>query len=261
MSSFYKMEPLKWDRGTDDLSLEQEAAYLRVVNAINAADQPIRANHRLLAGMWRCNERKAKRLLGELIKAGKVTIEDGWIFNRKAMEDVSNRRELSVKRASSGHSGGIESGKSRSKTLKNKETNEANASSRIEENRREEKKEPPLPPEGERGEAKKRSPAEKPARFDEFWEVYPHRAGKKGRAPAEQAYRRALSRGTSEQEIIDGARRERGRPEVIRGFARDPRTWLTQMGWQDEIGPSGSSPGTPGGGYWTSMGFIQEGAL
>ena len=33
MSSFYKMEPAAWDFGTADLTLEQEAAYLRIVNA------------------------------------------------------------------------------------------------------------------------------------------------------------------------------------------------------------------------------------
>jgi hypothetical protein len=56
MSAWYKMEPLKWDRGADDLTLEQEAALLRIVNAINAADQPIRENYRMLAGMWRIHD-------------------------------------------------------------------------------------------------------------------------------------------------------------------------------------------------------------
>lgn len=132
MSEFYKMEPLKWDRGTDNLTLEQEAAYLRICNAIYAADQPIAANLRTLAGMWRCNERKAKRLLAELIAAGKVAVCDGWISNEKAMADVEKRRELRVKRQLAGHSGGIESGKSRAKPLEIKETDEANGSSRKE---------------------------------------------------------------------------------------------------------------------------------
>jgi uncharacterized protein YdaU (DUF1376 family) len=132
LSEFYKMEPLRWDRGTDDLTLEQEAAYLRVCNAIYAADQPIRENYRLLAGMWRCNERKAKRLLAEVIATGKLRVEGGWIINEKAVEDVSKRRELRVKRQLAGHSGGIESGKSRAKPRGNKETTEASASTRKE---------------------------------------------------------------------------------------------------------------------------------
>lgn len=132
MSEFYKMEPLRWDRGTDNLTLEQEAAYLRICNAIYAADQPIAENYRTLAGMWRCNERKAKRLLAELIEAGKVEIKDGWIVNDKALSDVEKRLELRVKRQLAGHSGGVESGKVRAKYAKNKENNEANGSTRKE---------------------------------------------------------------------------------------------------------------------------------
>jgi uncharacterized protein YdaU (DUF1376 family) len=126
------MEPLRWDRGTDDLTLEQEAAYLRVCNAIYAADQPIRENYRMLSGMWRCNERKAKRLLAELVEAGKLHVEGGWIINEKAVEDVSKRRALRVKRQLAGHSGGIESGKSRANPPETKEKPEASASTRKE---------------------------------------------------------------------------------------------------------------------------------
>lgn len=132
MSEFYRMEPLHWDRGTDNLTLEQEAAYLRICNAIYAADQPIAENYRALAGMWRCNERKAKRLLAELLAAGKVYVEAGWIKNDKALKDVSTRLELRVKRQLAGRSGGIESGKARSKPLEINETAEASASTRKE---------------------------------------------------------------------------------------------------------------------------------
>lgn len=84
MSEFYKMQPLNWDRGTDNLTLEQEAAFLRSCNAIYAADQPIAANYRVLARMWRCNERKAKRLLAELVDTGKVIVSGGFItFERQ----------------------------------------------------------------------------------------------------------------------------------------------------------------------------------
>lgn len=141
MSEFYKMEPLRWDRGTDNLTLEQEAAYLRICNAIYAADQPISENYRALGGMWRCNERKAKRLLAELIEAGKVYVEAGWIKNDKALDDVSIRLQLRVKRKLAGHSGGIESGKSRAKPLENNENDEASGSTRKEVEKKVEKKE------------------------------------------------------------------------------------------------------------------------
>lgn len=145
MSEFYKMEPQVWDRNTDDLSLEQEAAYLRVCNAIYGSDQPIRENYRMLAGMFRCAERKAKRLLAELIAAGKLTVVDGWIINERAVEDVSVRRALRVQRQLAGHAGGIESGKSRAKSLKGNDTSEASASTRKEEEKKRKEEKDLLP--------------------------------------------------------------------------------------------------------------------
>ena len=138
MAEYYKFEIANWNEGTADLTLEQEAAYLRVVNAIRLADQPIAFNKFALCGLWRCNERKAKRLLDELVAAKKLRIEDGKIINDKAVDDASNLRRLRADRASAGSRGGIESGKSRSKSLESKETREAIASTR-EEKRREEK--------------------------------------------------------------------------------------------------------------------------
>jgi len=140
VAEYYKFEIANWDEGTAMLTLEQEAAYLRVVNAIRLKDQPLTFNMFALCGIWRCNERRAKRLLEELIAAGKLRIEDGKIINDKAVDDASNLRRLRADRASAGSRGGIESAKSRAKSLENKGTAEAIASTR-EEKRREEKKE------------------------------------------------------------------------------------------------------------------------
>lgn len=75
------------------------------------------------------------------------------------------------------------------------------------------------------------------SRFAEFWEVYPHRNGtKKGRKPAEAKYRDAVKRGVAEETIIAGARAAGNHPDVLRGYSRDPTTWLNQAGWDDQIG-------------------------
>lgn len=78
--------------------------------------------------------------------------------------------------------------------------------------------------------------ATKVARFAEFWDdAYPHRNGrKKGRKTAEAKYVAAVKRGVSEETIIAGARAAVADPDVARGFARDPTTWLNQEGWRDE---------------------------
>lgn len=137
MAEYYKFEIANWDEGTATLTLEQEAAYLRVVNAIRLKDQPLTFNMFALCGIWRCNERKAKRLLDELVEAGKLRVEDGKIINDKAVNDASNLRRLRADRASAGSRGGVESAKVRSKALKEKETGQAIAATR-EEKRREE---------------------------------------------------------------------------------------------------------------------------
>lgn len=73
-------------------------------------------------------------------------------------------------------------------------------------------------------------------RFDEFWAAYPHRGGvKRGRKPSQAKYERVVRAGTSEQSLIDAARRYATDRRVIDGFAKDPSTWLNQDGWLDEV--------------------------
>lgn len=135
MSSFYKMDPSAWDFGTSGLSLEEEAAYLRIVNAIHKHDHPVPNNDRILAGMFRCSTRKARALLNALIEAGKVRIEDGHITNDRAISELVRRGFVSSSRAESGAKGGRTRAERAAKSLERKEQQQAIASSRIEENR------------------------------------------------------------------------------------------------------------------------------
>lgn len=233
MSSFYKMDPAAWDFGTSGLSLEEEAAYLRIVNAICKHDAPVPHNDRVLAGMFRCSTRKARALLSALIDAGKVFIEDGKIWNERARSELVQRQLASISASESGAKGGRKSGEARRKSLKENNRPQADPSTRIEENRIE----PPLPPKGDDDE---------PDRFDEFWSVYPHRNGqKKGKKPARLKWNAARKRGVSQQTMIDGARASHSMPDVKRGFPRDPVTWINQEGWDDDPGTARDSPGAP----------------
>ena len=51
MADFYKFEIANWNEGTANLSLEQDAAFLRVVNAIRLSGQPITYNIFVLCGL------------------------------------------------------------------------------------------------------------------------------------------------------------------------------------------------------------------
>jgi len=135
MSSFYKMDPAAWDFGTAELTLEQEAAYLRIVNAIHKHDAPVPNVDRILAGLFRCSTRKAKALVSALVDAGKIHIEGGKIWNERARSDLVQRQLASGSAALRGSKGGRTRANNAANALKNNEPAQANASSRIEENR------------------------------------------------------------------------------------------------------------------------------
>jgi uncharacterized protein YdaU (DUF1376 family) len=137
VSDFYRMDPGAWDFGTASLSLEEEAAYLRIVNAIHKHKGPVPDQDRVLAGLFRVSTRKARALVKALQDAGKVTIEDGLIWNDRARSDLVQRGFVSISRAESGAKGGRTRAENAAKSLKDKDTDQAIASSR-EEKRREE---------------------------------------------------------------------------------------------------------------------------
>jgi uncharacterized protein YdaU (DUF1376 family) len=147
MTDWYKMNPVDWNDGTDDLTLEQEGAYLRICNAIYISERPIRDNMFVVAGLLRCSDRKARRLVDDLVKAGKLVIEDGHIVNRRAVDEVSARVRLRMERQSNGSRGGVKSAETRAKQLKTNDVPQANASSKneAEEIRLEERREPLTP--------------------------------------------------------------------------------------------------------------------
>ena len=131
------MDPADWDFGTADLSLEEEAAYLRIVNAIHKHTGPVPDNDRVIAGLFRTSTRKARSLVNALIEAGKLTIDDGKIWNERARSDLVHRGFVSVSRAESGAKGGRTRSENADKALKDKDAIQAIASAR-EEKRREE---------------------------------------------------------------------------------------------------------------------------
>lgn len=143
MSNFYKMDPAAWDFGTADLSLEEEAAYLRIVNAIHKHDGPVPNNDRVVAGLFRTSTRKARTLVDALVAAKKITIEDGHIWNDRARSDLVQRGFVTISRSEAGAKGGRTRAINAAKALENKEPPQANASSRIEENREEKKEREP----------------------------------------------------------------------------------------------------------------------
>lgn len=150
--------------------------------------------------------------------------EDGQISNRRLTEEL---QKVATKRAVSSHAGSL-GGKA--KALKNKGRPLADATVSL--------KQPYSEPELDKRESAN-ALSNAPARFEDFWQAYPHRGGaKKGRKLAEAAYVRAVRSGTIEADIIAGAGRYKSDRQVLSGFAKDPATWLNQKCWADDIEPA-----------------------
>ena len=236
MAEFYKFEITNWNEGTANLPLELEAAYLRVINAIRLADQPITFNTFVLCGLWRCNDRKAKRILAELIDAGKIYVEDGKLVNQKAVDDASALNRLRADRASAGRRGGIESGKTRAKPLENNDTGEATASTRQEKRRvevKEEEREPVGSPKKSPPGSAPVKPDPKGARLPEDW-VLPMEWG-----------RWAVNQGLSVSET-------RRQADLFRNYwhakaGRDARKVKWQATWQNWVLKAINDMGGPRG--------------
>jgi hypothetical protein len=65
--------------------------------------------------------------------------------------------------------------------------------------------------------------------FNEFWDVYPMKQGKK---PARDAFARALKK-VDAQLIIEGARRYRDDPNRVDQWTKWPQGWLNDERWND----------------------------
>lgn len=142
---FYKMDFRAWNVGTVDLTLEQEAAYLRICHAMYDARGPIPNSGRLLRGIFRCGNTKASALVRQLLDAGKIELTDtGAITNRRVTEELAKRDRRSTEQSANGKRGGTASGAARKKANEIKDRDEAHASterSREEKRREEESRE------------------------------------------------------------------------------------------------------------------------
>src|SRR5262245_804507 len=79
----------RWLAGTRVLSLEQRGAYADWIASYGARDGLFPDDIDLLARLWGCNARKAKRLRAQLLAAGKLYAEDGCLHQTFAKECVS----------------------------------------------------------------------------------------------------------------------------------------------------------------------------
>lgn len=101
---------------------------------------------------------------------------------------------------------------------------------------------------------------DQPSGFEEWWRVYPRRVGK---TAARTAYRAAVRKGASEQQLLDGARRYADDPTRDPAFTAHPTTWLHQGRWEDEgpVRPQSAPPPSRAQGWLELAGQPEQPAL
>lgn len=247
-AEFYKMDFRAWNNGTVDLTLEQEAAYLRLCHAMYDNRGPIPSSTRLLQGIFRCGNVKAAALVRQLIEAGKIEqTADGHLSNRRVLQELSDRERLSEVRRSAGGKGGSaprvsaectpsdgrvnpECGSSEPPVSGAKSLTENDAvgaiASTVSPQRREEKSISPIVPAGT-----------DPKGFAEFREAYPKRSTAFPTTQARKRWLEAQKRGASPEEIVAGAKAyaaEQARiGKVGTEFIQSADVWLNRQRWQD----------------------------
>lgn len=191
---FYKMEYEAWDEGTDALTLELEAAYLRLCHQMYRRHGPVPSAPATLSRIWRVHPNKARKLLGDLIAAGKVVEIEGHLANTRVTRELDARETRRTQQADAGHTGGTHTQENRRKALKTNEQNEALASMPVKQNqaeKRREEKNTPIVPKGTLV-----------AEFAEWWGHYPKRRGTNSRAAAEEAYIRVRQSGVPQDVLL-----------------------------------------------------------
>mgnify|MGYP000244679699 CR=1 FL=1 len=232
--------PMYWDAyiaDTTHLSTEEHGAYLLLLAAMWRRDGSVpdddKDNARILGltpGKWR----RVKARLSEFL-----IFENDHISQKNLREIWKKTQEKIAINSQNGAKGG------RPKSNKNKDMAKANGS--ISDNPNETIPEPEPYRDTNVSLSKRAKP--KPERFQEFWDQYPHRNGRKEkRADAEKKYANAVAAGFSEELIISKAISYAQTDDVRRGYGRAVLTWLNQKGWEDESDPNHRAPTTRNGG-------------
>lgn len=257
---FYKMDYEAWDEGTDALTLEQEAAYLRLCHQLYRRKVAIPATPATLARIWRCHQNKARKLLADLVAAGKIQEIDGHLTNTRVTRELDDRETRRTQQADAGHTGGTRSQENRRKSLKTNDADKADAGDADKRNQAEKERE------GEKRDQIKATPQSDPhggsdfpsRAFDLWWERQPNKVGKDA---ARTSFERVRKSGrVTFARLMDGLLAYIANKPPHRDYC-NPATWLNQGRWDDAPAPAaprGQPP--PNGSKPSSHGSLSRAA-
>ncbi len=93
-----------WLSGTTELTLEEEAAFLRICALTYSKGRPIPDNDHWLAGQCRVSVRRWRSLKARLVAVGKVQVEGGLILQRRCRIEMEKAQSFARKQAENARS-------------------------------------------------------------------------------------------------------------------------------------------------------------
>lgn len=219
MANSYLRHPDNFFAATRALTLEQRGAYSDILDLYISRDGLLPDNEIQMARCLSVDPRIWRRVREELLACGKIELRDSFIVPRGG--DTTLGKSLAASEA------GSKAAATRwANHKKNNKKQDATAMPYIKSSQVKEEREKVLS-----------SPNGEEIDFNLFWSIYPRRVAK---GQASRAYKSAIKRGATHEQIRSGAERfsvacRQARTE--KQFIRYPATWINGDGWLDEDGP------------------------
>ena len=249
---WYKREPQAYLGGVQGMTAREHAVYAVTLDLIYVNGGSINNDAKWIAG-WISDMGQAavRKTIEALTARGKLVIDGGLLTQERAKREVKTKENLREKSAKNGKKGGENSAKTQQKLRKNSEkTNGKPTENRekftencgkitIETNRNSHLSEASALNETQadkiREEKKEKKIKKEDDFFDEFWSVYPKKAGK---AAARKAWDKAIKE-TAPSEIIEGAKQysiwlKSAKDGEFRPIPKHPQGWINDARWCDE---------------------------
>jgi len=131
-AQWYKREPRAFLEGVRRMTERDIAVYAIVLDLIyDGGHQTLDDPKHIASYFSDLGSASVRRTIDRLVEAGKLVREGEFLTNKRAKNEGKTREELRETRRYSAHLGGVSSGKSRTKSNKNNDLSEANASSNV----------------------------------------------------------------------------------------------------------------------------------
>jgi uncharacterized protein YdaU (DUF1376 family) len=242
---WFKFNTADWITGVAGLSMGERGAYVSLIALMYDCGGPIKRDDRALARSCGAEARNFRRALEALIRRGKITEVDGFLFNGRTQKELDERHGRSAKASDAAKKRwrnpsqrvGFSESDSASPSHDDKNTSKNN----------DRKIQTHAPSNATRAGARiqkiesletsvsKETRASPSEPFDRFWSGYPHKVGK----PA--AVKAFAKLAPEVDAIIAGVERYIATKPPDRSWL-NPATFLHQRRWEDQPAPTGAKP-------------------